>query len=36
MYRTQDHGAGRSPVGSLTTIHTNIPAIPITLLDMVL
>ena len=36
MYRTQDHGAGGSPVGSLTTIHTNIPAIPITLLAMVL
>ena len=35
-YRTQDHGAGGSPVGSLTTIHTNIPAIPITLLDMAL
>ena len=26
-YRTQDHGAGGRPVGSLTTIHTNIPAI---------
>ena len=35
-YRTQDHGAGGSPVGSLTTIHTNIPVIPITLLDMAL
>ena len=35
-YRTQDHGTGGSPVGSLTTIHTNIPAIPITLLDMAL
>ena len=35
-YRTQDHGAGGSPVGSLTTIHTNIPAISITLLDMAL
>ena len=35
-YRTHDHGAGGSPVGSLTTIHTNIPAIPITLLDMAL
>ena len=35
-YRTQNHGAGGSPIGSLTTIHTNIPAIPITLLDMAL
>ena len=35
-YRTQDHGAGGSPIGSLMTIHTNIPAIPITLLDMTL
>ena len=35
-YRTQDHGAGGSPVGNLTTIHTNIPAIPIPLLDMAL
>ena len=35
-YRTQDHGAGGSPVGSLTPIHTNIPAISITLLDMAL
>ena len=35
-YRTQDHGAGGSPIGNLTTIHTNIPAIPITLLDMAL
>ena len=34
--RTQDYGAGGSPVGSLTTIHTNIPAIPITLLAMAL
>ena len=33
-YRTQDHGAGGRPVGSLTTIHTNIPAITITVLDM--
>ena len=33
-YRTQDHGAGGRPVGSLTTIHTNIPAITITILDM--
>ena len=31
-----DHGAGGSSVGSLTTIHTNIPAIPIILLDMAL
>ena len=35
-YRTQDHGADGNPVCSLTTIHTNIPAIPITLLDMAL
>ena len=35
-YRTQDHGAGGSPVGSLTTVYTNIPAIPITLLGMAL
>ena len=35
-YRTQDHGASERPVGSLTTIHTNIPAIPTTLLDMAL
>ena len=34
--RTHDHGAGGSPVGTLTTIHTNIPAIPITLLAMAL
>ena len=33
-YRTQDHGADGRPVGSLTTIHTNIPAITITVLDM--
>ena len=33
-YRTQDHGAGGRPVGSLNTIHTNIPAITITVLDM--
>ena len=33
-YRTQDHGAGGRPIGSLTTIHTNIPAITITILDM--
>ena len=35
-YRTQDHGTGGSPVGSLTPINTNIPAISITLLDMAL
>ena len=29
-YRTQDHGADGSPKGSLTTIHTNIPAITVT------
>ena len=33
-YRTWYHGAGGRPVGSLTTIHTNIPAITITILDM--
>ena len=33
-YRTQDHGSGGRPIGSLTTIHTNIPAITITVLDM--
>ena len=33
-YRTQDHGAGGRPVGSPTTMHTNIPAITITVLDM--
>ena len=33
-YRTQDHGADGRPVDSLTTIHTNIPAITITVLDM--
>ena len=33
-YRTQDHGTGGRPVGSLNTIHTNIPAITITVLDM--
>ena len=31
-YKTQDHGAGGRPVGSLTTIYTNIPAIAITYL----
>ena len=35
-YRTQDQGAGGRSIGSLTTIHTNIPAISITLLDMAL
>ena len=34
MYRTQYHGAGGRPIGSLTTVHTNIPAITITKLDM--
>ena len=34
--RTQDHGAGGSPVGSLTTIHIDIPAITITVLDIAL
>ena len=32
--RTQDHGAGRWPVGHPITIHSNIPAITITILDM--
>ena len=31
-YRTQDHGAGGMPIDSLRTMHTNIPALPITLL----
>ena len=31
-YRTQDHGAYGRPIGSPTTIHTNIPAIAVTLL----
>ena len=31
-YRTQDHGAYGRPIGSPTTIHTNIPAITVTLL----
>ena len=35
-YRTQDHGAGGSPIGSLTTIHTNIPAITVTVLAIAL
>ena len=33
-YRIQDHDAGQWPIGSLNTIHTNIPAISITVLDM--
>ena len=33
-YRTQGHGTGGRPVGSFNTIHTNIPAITITVLDM--
>ena len=33
-YRTQDCGAGGRPIGSLTTIHTNIPTITITVLAM--
>ena len=33
-YRIQDHAAGQRPIGSLNTIHTNIPAITITVLDM--
>ena len=34
IYRStgQDHGAGGRPIGSLTTIHTNIPAITVTVL----
>ena len=35
-YRIQDHGAGGRPIGSLTTIHTNIPAIIVTVLTMAL
>ena len=35
-YRTQDHGTGGRPISSLTAIHTNIPAITVTVLDMVL
>ena len=31
-YRTQDHGAYGRSIGSPTTIHTNIPAITVTLL----
>ena len=33
-YRIQDHAASQRPIGSLNTIHTNIPAITITVLDM--
>ena len=33
-YRTQDHGAGGRPIGSLATIHTNIPATTVILLGM--
>ena len=33
-YRTQDCGAGGRPIGSLTTIQTNIPTITITVLAM--
>ena len=32
----QDHGASESPIGSLTTIDPNIPAITVTLLTMAL
>ena len=35
-YRTQDHGAGGRPIGSLTTIHTNILAITVTVLAIAL
>ena len=35
-YRIQYHGTGGRPVGSLTTIHNSILAIPITLVDMAL
>ena len=31
-----DHDAGGSPIGSLTTIHTNIPAITVTVLSIAL
>ena len=34
--QTRDHGAGGSPIGSLTTIHTNIPAITVTVLAIAL
>ena len=33
-YRIQDHDAGQWPIGSLNRIHTSIPAITITVLDM--
>ena len=33
-YRTQDHSAGGRPIASPTTIHTNIPAITVTVLPM--
>ena len=32
--QVQDHDAGQWPIGSLNTIHTIIPAIIITVLDM--
>ena len=32
--QTQDHGAGGRPVDSPTTIHSNIPSITVTVLDM--
>ena len=35
-YRTQYHGTGGRPIGSLTTIHNNIPIIPITLVNIAL
>ena len=35
-YRTQNHAAGGRPIGSLITIHTNIPAITVTVLAMAL
>ena len=33
-YKIQDHAAGQRPIGSLNRIHTSIPAITITVLDM--
>ena len=35
-FKTQDHGAAGRPIGNLTTIHTNIPAITVTVLAMAL
>ena len=35
-YRTEDYGADGRPIGSLTTTHTNIPTITVTVLAMAL